>query len=79
MYLWDEIKSKYSMADIDITKLVIYRSNIEDEDIDAAKEALEDEYPDETKNRKKRNNHLQYIKTIFIMQPPKISVAFFCK
>lgn len=48
MYLWDEIKSKYSMADIDITKLVIYRSNIEDEDIDAAKEALEDEYPDET-------------------------------
>ena len=36
------------MADIDKKRLVIYRSNIEDEDIDAAREALKECYPDGT-------------------------------
>lgn len=48
MYLCDRVKSKYSMADIDKKRLVIYRSNIEDEDIDAAREALKECYPDGT-------------------------------
>ena len=34
------------MDTIDMTRLVIYRSNIEEEDMDVAKEALEEEYPD---------------------------------
>lgn len=40
-------KSSEHMDKVDMTRLVIYHSNIEEENLEVAKEALEEEYPDD--------------------------------